>query len=183
MHTRPFRQDRALTAAIIDRTDTLLNQAATLLARCGATPPRPIIRFDLTGTAAGQVLWRSGERPTLRFNLALARDHRQAFLDETVPHEVAHLVTLACHGRTRPHGAEWRAVMAFFGLPQANRCHDFPIAADQVRRQRRWPYACRCRTHQLSTTRHRRAASGRAHYHCRHCGSLLQPLQHADCAG
>lgn len=167
--------DSTLVAAIEAQTYDLLERAAPLFARHSVCPPDPVIRCDLRGTMAGQAGWRPGSRPLLRFNLAFARAHPTDFLAQTVTHEVAHLVTAACHGRTRPHGSEWRAVMAFFGIRDARRCHSYPITHEQpVRRQRRWAYRCRCATHALSTTRHRRIESGRARYECRHCGAALR---------
>jgi SprT protein len=166
--------DSALVAAIETRTHELLERAVPLFTRHSVCPPEPLIRFDLRGATAGQAQWRPGSRPVLRFNLAFARAHPVDFLVQTVPHEVAHLVTAACHGRTRPHGGEWRAVMAFFGIPNASRCHSYPVVGQPVRRQRRWTYSCRCGSHELSTTRHRRIESGRARYECRRCGAALR---------
>jgi SprT protein len=115
----------------------------------------------------------------IRFNLAIASRYPQAFVDQTVSHEVAHLVTAACFPGARPHGPEWRAVMASFGCRDAPRCHSFAVPQGQIRRQRRWRYSCDCRIHALSTTRHHRVANGRAEYLCRHCGSVLRPLDPA----
>lgn len=169
------RKNSALVDTIEARVRTLLDCATPLFAEHSVYPPEPVIRCDLRGTTAGQAQWQPGSRPVLRFNLAFARAHPMDFLAQTVPHEVAHLVTTACHGRTRPHGSEWRAVMAFFGIPDASRCHSYPIAEHLVRRQRRWTYRCHCRTHALSTTRHHRIESGRVRYQCRHCGAVLRP--------
>lgn len=167
--------DSPLVETIEAAVYALIERATPLFARHNVCPPEPVIRCDLRGTTAGQAQWRPGSRPVLRFNLAIARTHPTDFLAQTVPHEVAHLVTSACHGRTRPHGSEWRAVMAFFGIPDASRCHNYPVAEQLVRRQRRWAYRCQCRTHALSTTRHRRIESGRARYECRLCGAVLRP--------
>jgi SprT protein len=113
----------------------------------------------------------------IRYNLPLAAGQPAAFVAATVPHEVAHVVTHVCHGRVRPHGTEWRRVMAWFGFDAPARCHDFALPANKSsRRQRRWRYRCHCREHQLSTTRHNRAQRGLS-YHCRACG---QPLRYSD---
>jgi SprT protein len=168
-----------ITARIGQRTQQLLQAAAPLCRSYGAPIPDPVIRFDLRGQAAGQVQWRSGEPPLLRYNLAIARGHEADFLATTVTHEVAHLVTVACHGRTRPHGAEWRAVMAYLGVPKPQRCHRYDVDGHGVRRQRRWAYRCKCREHELSTTRHNRAQAGQRDYLCRACGSKLRPVEQA----
>jgi len=66
--------------------------------------------------------------------------------------------------------------MAFLGVPQAERCHNFDLQGIQVHRQARWGYACGCGSHQLSTTRHNRVQQGRQSYLCRRC---RQPLRYS----
>lgn len=168
-------QDDRLRWQIRERTRAILLQSQPLCASHHTEPPAPEIRFDLHGQAAGQVRWRCNERPLLRYNLAFARNHPEDFLVTTVVHEVAHLVTMACFGRTRPHGTEWRSVMQYLGVDRPQRCHDFPLDSSTPRSQRRWAYSCDCRDHQLSTTRHNRARSGATSYLCRTCGSTLRP--------
>ena len=163
-----------LTVRIHRRVCELLLHAAPLCAAPRAPLPEPILRFDLTGQAAGQAVWRPGKVPVLRFNLVLAHRHTADFVERTVAHEVAHLVTAACFGATRPHGREWKAVMALFGIRDASRCHDYSLDESQVRRQRRWSYRCDCTDHLLSTTRHKRVEDNRARYQCRQCGSVLR---------
>jgi SprT protein len=170
----PSRGDADLADAIRHSVARYLDRAEPLFRERGIEVPDPELRFDLRGTAAGQCRWIPGRRPELRFNLALARLNRVPFVAQTVPHEVAHLVTTACHGRTRPHGPEWRSVMAHFGLPDAPTRHAFEIPAGSARRQQRWTYRCDCRRHELSTTRHKRVESGRSSYQCRHCGEPLR---------
>jgi SprT protein len=106
--------------------------------------------------------------------LALARLQPDPFIAETVPHEVAHVVTHVCHGRVAPHGSEWQGVMRWFGFSSPRRCHSFH-SDTAGRTQRRWTYRCDCRQHQLSTTRHNRAQRG-IDYLCRVCGSTLAYL-------
>lgn len=164
----------ALRQRITTYAGHCLGQCSSLCARYRCRVPRPDIRFDLRGQAAGQAIWHRHGSPVLRFNLELALRHVDDFIATTVPHEVAHLVVAACHGRVRPHGHEWQAVMRFLGIAQPRRCHDYAVTDHPVRRQHRWPYACACATHQLSTTRHNRVQKGTAGYVCRRCGNALQ---------
>lgn len=170
-------QDRQITKQIRDRVAQLLRDAAPLCERHGTRLPEPDIHFDLKGQAAGQARWSNREAPRLRFNLDIARRHAQDFIDRTVVHEVAHLLTAACHGRTRPHGREWLAMMRYLGIKNPQRCHNFDLDETQVRRQRRWAYSCECSAHHLTTTRHRRVKSGKALYLCRRCGKPLRELR------
>jgi SprT protein len=171
--TESSRSSRRLAQSIRARSLELLDRAQPLFESCGVRPPEPDIRFDLRGLAAGQARWGIGERPVLRFNLAMAEAETARFLAQTVPHEVAHLVTAACWRKTRPHGIEWQSVMRFFGAP-ADRCHTYRVPDATHRRQRRWTYTCGCQSHALSTTRHNRAQAGQVSYHCRRCGDRLR---------
>lgn len=157
-------QARALTRA-------LLTQVAEHFA---CDMPRPQVRFDLRGQTAGQALIGRDGRARIRYNDQLLRENGQAFLDRTVPHEVAHIVAHRLHGpRIRPHGAEWKAIMALFGADTA-RCHAYDTSRSTARRVQRHAYRCSCREHQLSSIRHNRARRGQG-YLCRHCGETLRP--------
>ena len=134
--------------------------------------PEIPVRFDLRGQSAGMYRVR-GEEREIRYNpLVFARWYRENLAD-TVPHEVAHYVVERRHGRrAKPHGPEWQAVMAAFEVAARRTC-DFDLRGLPVRRERRFPYRCACREHQLTATRHHRVLRGQSCYHCRACGSEL----------
>ncbi len=176
-HGHPPIDQRKLTAQIQRRVRELLQRAAPLCRRHGADIPEPTIHFDLRGLTAGQARWPRRGRPILRFNLSIAGRHPQAFIERTVAHEVAHLLTTACHGRTAPHGPAWRQTMAFLGIADPDRCHDYTVDEAEVRRQRRWRYDCDCSRHQLSTTRHKRVTTGMTRYVCRRCNTALRRVE------
>jgi SprT protein len=161
-----------LATRLEDETRAWLQRALPLFRQAARRPPRVNVLLNLRGASAGQVRQYRDGRLTIRYNLAMAAHQPEAFIAETVPHEVAHVVTSVCHGRVRPHGREWQRVMQWFGIDQPRRCHDFasPVAG---RSQRRWAYRCDCREHQLSTTRHNRAQRG-LDYICRACSGPLR---------
>jgi SprT protein len=136
-----------------------------------ATIPEPSVRFDLRGLTAGEACL---ETRSLRYNETLLLRHGREFLDEIIPHEVAHLVVAAVwprRPRPRPHGWQWKEVMAFFGVP-ARRCHSFE--AEPARRVRRFTYRCDCtRPHLLTKRAHLRIRRGTAEYRCRTCRNVL----------
>lgn len=130
----------------------------------------PALRFDLRGRAAGQFRAQTGQL-CIRYNPWVFALDFAGHLAETVPHEVAHYLVHGRFGRVAPHGREWQHLMRAFGLaPKAT--GDYALDGVPVRRQRRHPYHCGCRRHELSTTRHNRARNGTA-YHCRACGQRL----------
>jgi SprT protein len=118
-------RDHRLWSEATARTRDLLRQA---LSRLGMGPQELEIRFDLRGGAAGQA--RGGGRGPwiIRYNPILLRENPESFIAETVPHEVAHMVAYLRYGRSiRPHGPEWRAIMAQFGA-EPERCHRYDLS-------------------------------------------------------
>jgi SprT protein len=165
----PNPTDLDLEEQTLEHTRRLINQASD---RFGLPIPQPEVRFDLRGRAAGMALRPPHGRGIIRYNRAMLAENGLAFIQQTVPHEVAHLVAGIVHGRRiRPHGAEWRSIMAFFGA-EAVRCHSFTVPPHQRRKMRYFSYRCACRNHRLSATRHNRSQAG-VIYLCRSCGSPL----------
>jgi SprT protein len=137
--------------------------------------PLQEIRYDLKGKAAGMAIFPRKGRPYIRYNPLMLSNHPEAFLSQTLPHEVSHLVARFLYGsRIRPHGAEWKAIMAFYDA-RAERCHNYRLTNGQGRQLRRFSYACKCRQHELTSIRHNRVLKG-TRYLCRSCGEPLRPL-------
>ncbi len=111
--------------------------------------------------------WRKNE---IRLNPVLLLENQREFIDEVVPHELAHLLVWQHFGRVAPHGKEWKWMMeSVLGVP-ARRTHRFELASV---RQNTFPYRCRCQQHQLTVRRHNRVVRGEATYRCVRCGDLL----------
>lgn len=132
--------------------------------------PRPEVSFKLRGGHAGVA---EPGRQRLRFNRQLLLENGQPFVDEVVPHEVAHLLAYALFGRRiRPHGVEWQSIMrdVLGCIPKTRHGFDVKKAARQS-----FIYACQCqdREHALTIIRHRRMSQGQV-YVCRVC---RQPLR------
>ncbi len=119
------------------------------------------------GTSAGTA-WL--EKNEIRLNPVLLLENQREFIDEVVPHELAHLLVWQHFGRVAPHGKEWKWMMeSVLGVP-ARRTHRFELASV---RQNTFPYRCRCQQHQLTVRRHNRVVRGEATYRCVRCGDLL----------
>lgn len=128
--------------------------------------PRPDITFNQRGKIAGSARLQLNQ---LRFNPVLLEDNLQEFLQQVVPHEVAHLLVFQCYGRVKPHGQEWQRVMRELFSVSPTTTHKMNV--DKVMGQT-FEYFCACGPVQLTIRRHHAAKKGRQ-YQCRACGSLL----------
>ncbi|ABE58221.1 MULTISPECIES: SprT family zinc-dependent metalloprotease [Chromohalobacter] len=138
--------------------------------------PRPRVWLDLRGKGAGQAHFTRGG---LRFNPVLLRENRQAFMEDVVPHEMAHWLVFHLDGPpTRPHGHEWRTVMQrLYGLPPRT-THRFDVSRASPAP---YVYRCGCDTeHRFSARRHARARRGTA-YRCRYCRQRLRFVAQNAC--
>lgn len=170
----PVQLTAAQRAAVERRVSHCLRLAENALQRRLAAPR---LRFDLRGASAGQ--FRGGsDGAELRFNSQLFALYFDDNLEHTVAHEVAHHVVFELHGRdvkkrrVRPHGREWRAVMALFGVPAEVR-HSYDLTRIAVRRESRVLYHCGCREHSITLRTHRKMAQGQQRA-CTSCGQLLR---------
>lgn len=151
---------------IIARVNECMAQAAGELSREFA---EPLVRFNQGGRIAGSA-WL--ERWELRFNPILLADNEAEFMNEIVPHEVAHLVAFACYGKVKPHGREWQHIMhSVFDLtPRTrHRLNTTKVAPT-------FAYQCACRAHQLTLRRHNKIMRAQQRYLCMHCNGELRPL-------
>mgnify|MGYP000996666110 CR=1 FL=1 len=130
----------------------------------------PTIVWDLRGLCAGRAQWPSNR---IRLNPIFLTENPEAFIRQTVPHEIAHLVNRSLFGAAvKSHGPEWKNVMRGFGL-EPLRCHNYVVTHSSFRKQRRHHYFCSCRSHLISQVMHNRIRSGSV-YSCRNCGVPLQ---------
>ena len=130
----------------------------------------PSVDFDLLGCCAGRAHYRKNR---IRLNPVLLLEHQANFIEETVPHEVAHLLTRTLYlgpGRIKPHGPEWKSVMLALGLKPI-RCHNYDVSNAQVRHERRFSYACACCTVQEPTRTHLKLQRGEIWSRCSVCGA------------
>ncbi|GLP95576.1 SprT family zinc-dependent metalloprotease [Paraferrimonas sedimenticola] len=158
--------DSQLQQALEQRVETCFQALETALERSFS---RPSIEFSQRGKAAGSAYLTSNR---LRFHPVLYKDNQQAFLQEVVPHEVCHLVCHQVYGKVRPHGPEWRALMAqVFGLnPKATHSFDVSKVIGKT-----FEYQCTCGPVSLTLRRHNKVLSG-VRYQCRRCGDVLTQI-------
>lgn len=177
---------KALTNDLLQiACDAVYNALAKAESIYGCEFPVGDILFNLKGRSAGQVRYpascRNHALPEIRLNLELMKDNLNAFIQEVIPHECAHLVVyrlyslkkLNTRARPKPHGKEWKAVMLNVYALQPVVTHSFEIKASA---SKKFQYYCGCdnKTHHLTVIRHNKIRRQVANYMCRHCGQALQ---------
>lgn len=167
--------DSHLIASIETKHHELWQTAKAIINGHGKRLPTVTIAYYHRGSSAGQCRYIDSQNMQLRFNLAIAKQQLDDFVAQTVPHEIAHVITSICFPKAKPHGKEWRTVMANLGIKNAKRCHNYKIPPSSRRSQRLWRYTCACQEHQLSSTRHNRVQKKHLQYHCKRC---KQPLKY-----
>jgi len=155
---------------VIDLTAEYINQAEQVFS---TRFPKVAIQFDLSGRTAGMYKV-VGRRRCIRYNPWIFAKYYPENLNGTVPHEVAHFAIDRVYGmgRVKPHGIEWRALMAKFGA-DAGVTFDLNLDGVPQRKQSRHLYQCPCQSHQVSTTRHNRVQRGQSYFCVRCRGKLV----------
>lgn len=136
--------------------------------------PEPIVLFDLKARAAGMFRVKA-RQAYIRYNPYIFAKYYQDNLATTVPHEVAHYIVYLLYypQRPRPHGSEWKQVMALFGADDA-RCCQYDFSDIPLRRSKKYLYRCHCQEFSLSAKRHHTIQSRRGMYFCPDCGISLR---------
>ena len=164
--------DEQLQQQVREKTADYIQLAAQLFDRRFSGLP---ILFDLRGRSSGMYRVR-GRVKEIRFNPWIFAAHFDHCMATTVPHEVAHYVVdkLYGMGRVRPHGKEWKQVMAGFGA-DASVTANLSLEGIPTRQATFFAYHCGCGDHRLGVRRHRKVLNRQAYYTCRRCGEVLAP--------
>ncbi len=165
--------DAAQQGRVVEETLSYIHQATKIFDR--QFKPIPIL-FDLSGRAAGMYKVNRKQK-LIRYNPYIFSKFFDDNLAVTVPHEVAHYITDQVFGmrQIRPHGREWRALMAEFKVDPSTTC-DYDLEGIPLKTQRRHVYVCGCTSHKLSSHRHNKVLRGSARYFCRNCKDEIRAI-------
>ncbi|QIQ22402.1 SprT family zinc-dependent metalloprotease [Zophobihabitans entericus] len=132
--------------------------------------PEPKVVYRKKGTIAGSAHLTDW---LIQINSILLIENEQTFIDEVIPHELAHLLTFKHFGKVPPHGKEWKWMMNDILQINPQRTHNFSVRSVQ---KNTYEYRCPCQIHLLSTKRHNKILQTHIKYVCKNCGNLLQPI-------
>jgi SprT protein len=125
----------------------------------------PLVFFNQSRT--GGYVWpnRYGNRVFL--NWPLFKANTEDYLNQTIPHEVAHLFQRVLAPNERSHGPIWQRLMRKIGL-QPRRCHSYDTTISA--RYESFTYICTCTKHRISKIVHNKILKGKQ-YKCKSCKS------------
>lgn len=136
------------------------------------------ILWKTRGTSAGYADYSVGKK-LIMFQLAIAERDWDEFINETVPHEVAHYVQLQQFPYSKAHGKEWQRIMTeVMGIP-ATTCHQVSTEGLYTpRNTTKYEYSCGCKgkVHKVSSVIHNRMTKKGRSYRCQNCYAPIKFL-------
>jgi SprT protein len=160
---------------ILDKVEESFKKAEVFYGRTFSRPSNII--FQRTGSTAGHCHYG---RKELMFQLTLAENEGDKFINRTPAHEVAHWIdkevngySYTASGRRDVHGKKWQYIMKYVMKQEASRCHSYDTSQVKGKRNRTsYDYVC-ANGHNLllSSVIHNRLMKGRG-YRCK-CGGKL----------
>lgn len=141
------------------------------------------IKFTKRGTTAGTHTFRFDRFDSmntydhqLNFNMHIANENWDTFIERTPGHELAHFISVTLYGSDngKGHGRRWKEVMSVIGHDD-KRCHNYDLSNVAVKRKKRFEYQCGCpgKVVNLTSVRHNRIVRGQRTYSCTVCRTTL----------
>lgn len=128
------------------RTQQIITKANELVAKANEiyniNLPHINIEFNLRGKSAGQARFNPFTKNcTMRFNIDMVNNNGfDHILNETVPHELAHIICFYT-GMDKGHGKTWKRVcMALGGTGE--RCHNEDVIPARITEQFAYQTTC-----------------------------------------
>lgn len=129
--------------------------------------PSPTLSLNQRGTIAGAAIL---QKHHIRLQPTLFEQNKTYFLEQVLPHELAHLIAHRFYGKVSPHGREWQHIMEGVFKRPAIRTHQLDISRLGLKR---FSYACSCGEVALSIRRHNKVVNKQQSYICRTCKQTL----------
>lgn len=138
------------------------------------------VKFFRKSKTAGYVI--PNQDNIVYLNIDLFKTNFAHFVNDTIPHEVAHL--FACHLNKKlkikegVHGLTWKTIMKKVYNIEPKRCHDLDVSLVELPKSK-FKYICLCKKHLVGKKVHNNIQKGCV-YNCRKCKSSLTFLSKND---
>ncbi|WP_119712249.1 SprT family zinc-dependent metalloprotease [Arsenophonus endosymbiont of Aleurodicus floccissimus] len=146
----------------------LRNKLAIASTKLGKTFTEPLINYRQRGTIAGSAHLEAWE---IHLNPISLIENGEIFINQVIPHELAHLLVYHCFGKIDAHGKEWKWIMPIILDAPPQKIYQFALTSVH-----KWifHYHCKCDlSHQLTLRRHNKIQLGKGEYICKKCGQYL----------
>lgn len=132
---------------------------------------QPYVEYFSKGVKAGQANIRTNK---VLFNEVLAVENGEAF-DDTISHEVAHIVQYHLYPRSQPHGAEFKRIHRALG-GTGNTYHSYNVASVKRYRKGSKVFTCGCNRKIVLTPERSLSAIVYKNIVCTKCKSKVEYL-------
>lgn len=129
------------------------------------------ITFSMNGrltSTAGRAFLSEGR---MDFSKSLYEQNVEAFLNDTVPHELAHLIAYRVYG-SNGHDTSWKKVMMALGY-EPTRCHSYEVQKRSSAKKYNYVCGCSGKVHEVSAQRQAWINKGK-NYKCIACGTVIR---------
>lgn len=127
---------------------------------------KPRVEFFNRGTTSGKA---SRKGNMVAYNTEIAGIVGSKF-ENTIVHEIAHIVAFKRNPFIQPHGKEWKSVFLNLG-GNGERCHNYDLTGTTIMKNRT-EAKCNCKTHLITQQRVNKIKKG-VIYSCTLCKSSL----------
>lgn len=150
-------------------------QVKESIKKSGVNLPMPTILYNINSARLGGSARISTN--TIRLNPVFLNAHTDAFIKQTVQHEVCHLITFKKYGAfIDAHGEQWKREMRNLGIPP-DRCHQYtvPAGVKAGKQTRKFDIVCtKCGTiMQTGMRSYNNMLAGRSSYKHSKCGGNI----------
>lgn len=148
---------------IIEKVKEVYDRARALYPNYTRPFPKVSFKYKLTQTRGLAICMKN----ELVFTIPYYKIEKESFLNDCIPHEIAHLVDFALNKKIG-HSYRWKRICRHLG-GTGDRC--FSIDTKQYKDT--YVYTCKCRDFHLSKIIHNKMLKGQRR-HCIDCNGTLQ---------
>lgn len=132
---------------------------------------RITLNFKLKGTYAGKA---NLIKEIIYINHDMMAENIDHFKNQTIPHELCHLICYFLDSNEKPHGNLWKTLMMSLGLTPKIR---HTLSSDYIRKTYNFKLNCQCTVHNLSKNMYNKILKNPDNYRCKKCKSKITKIE------